>query len=46
MASGGERIRSKNVGLVDVWHTPHGLYLHPLYFPNFVNNNFFPILLN
>ena len=25
-----------------LWHTPHGIYFHPLYFPNFVHNkNFF-----
>ena len=24
-----------------VWHMPHGIYSHPLYFPTFISNKFF-----
>ena len=33
--------RSSSLACVVVWHMPHGIFFHPLYFPNFVHNKFF-----
>ena len=31
----------REVSRAALWHTPHGIYFHPLYFPNFIHNKFF-----
>ena len=27
--------------IITLWHLPHGIHSHPLYFPTFINNKFF-----
>ena len=37
----GVRVGRSNLLSVTLWHTPHGIYFYPLYFPNIINNKFF-----